>query len=415
MTRHSMVWTAVGLAFLSCAHAPETPLPPVGPAWGIADEPAEFVVSGESRGAVSCRIDWGDGDTSIWTQWVTSGVLVATSHAWDAAGVYGISAQARSSDGALSNWSEPATVHVLSRPGFPTRMVGHAQLHGVSKQVELSQDGSRLFVLNDRGELAIVRTSDLTIERSGPGFDHGFSVGRDGQYVYGLRGQVVRKYRVTDLGLVDSLTFDDTLATWSLTASPVRDELYLRALTSGTGLTQILVVDGESLAVTGRMGRMVETYRPICSPDGQSLYVLDAASLYRFDIGTKALTGVVPVGEYPEIVAMPADGRHIYVADGFTMGVTLIDAPSFVVAEQLPEMGYYGHFAATPNGRFLFNRAALHGVDSVAVYKTGSWRLVAKFDPGQTGRKWSFLVPSLDGLRLYAASYSDSILDVVGF
>jgi outer membrane protein assembly factor BamB len=73
---------------------------------------------------VAIRFDWGDSDTSDWTDWSASGVVVTLSHAWADTGTYQVMAQARDRKLAESDWSPALPVQVLPRPEVPAVPIG---------------------------------------------------------------------------------------------------------------------------------------------------------------------------------------------------------------------------------------------------------------------------------------------------
>lgn len=55
--------------------------------------------------SVAARFDWGNGDTSIWSAYVPTGVEATEDYAWPDSGLYSVKAQAKDKEGALSAWS----------------------------------------------------------------------------------------------------------------------------------------------------------------------------------------------------------------------------------------------------------------------------------------------------------------------
>ncbi len=112
---------AVLFAVSGCRDAiPEVPDRPTGPELASAHDLLRFstTVSGEGR-VVSCRFDWGDGDTSGWGAWTRTGQPCVDSHAWAEPGTLEVRAQAKNGDGVHSEWSGPCTVRILPRePGI---------------------------------------------------------------------------------------------------------------------------------------------------------------------------------------------------------------------------------------------------------------------------------------------------------
>jgi len=109
--------------FLSVLYrAPGRPSVLAGPDSGYHNTPYEFAAqSTDSAGRkVAIRFDWGDGDTSDWSDSVASGAEVSISHAFMDTGSYIVRAQARSAAGDTSAWSFPHTTSVAV--GWDTMM-----------------------------------------------------------------------------------------------------------------------------------------------------------------------------------------------------------------------------------------------------------------------------------------------------
>jgi outer membrane protein assembly factor BamB len=88
---------------------PDKPAEPLGPDSGGADSTYAFtsVASHPDGFGVAIRFAWGGGDTSDWSAFVASGESVTMSHAWSAPDTYAVTAQARDTGNALSQWSSP--------------------------------------------------------------------------------------------------------------------------------------------------------------------------------------------------------------------------------------------------------------------------------------------------------------------
>jgi hypothetical protein len=81
---------------------------PTGPSLGTADSAYTFVARATDADgdSVAIRFDWGDGDTSEWSQWVETEDRVHGSHAWSCIGTFMVRAQAHSTDSTTSAWSD---------------------------------------------------------------------------------------------------------------------------------------------------------------------------------------------------------------------------------------------------------------------------------------------------------------------
>jgi DNA-binding beta-propeller fold protein YncE len=420
VSRSLPVLAVAALLLLACSATPEVPSAPMGPAWAIAGEQTEYVVTGvANRGAISIQSDWGDGDTSIWSEWLPSRVAVAVSHAWDAAGTYQALVRVRSSSGRVSDWSVPTSVRVLPRPGYPNRVIGSATLHGEIRQMVVSPDDGRLLVRNNRGDLTVVRTADLSVETFRAGFSqYSFAIDHSGEHAYVARGQTIGKYAIPDLVLVDSILLGDSVSVWEPVASPAGEDLYVLSWRHYAPTPHVLFVDGTTMELLRSVPVPYAAWGLFCAPSGGALYVLDDASIHRIDAATGTQTGVVGIGPEPDIVAMSADGLRLYVTNYFNCDVTAVDAVTLTPLVHLPGITYDGGFAASSNNRFVYcrHRPASNWTDSIAVYDAQSWLKVADYGVGQVDSAWSsFVVPSADGLRLYVSYEDDSVIQVLGF
>jgi hypothetical protein len=73
---------------------------------------------------VAIRYDWGDGDTSGWSDWAECGFawgaepeLIEMTHSWVAPGTFLIRAQATDDRGLVSDWSEPRQMAIQAGSG----------------------------------------------------------------------------------------------------------------------------------------------------------------------------------------------------------------------------------------------------------------------------------------------------------
>ncbi len=87
--------------------APDKPIIS-GPTQENFGEEYTYVVSSEDFDGddVQYFVDWGDGSTSSWSEFVSSGESLEFNHSWDEKDTYYVKAKARDSFGKLSEWSE---------------------------------------------------------------------------------------------------------------------------------------------------------------------------------------------------------------------------------------------------------------------------------------------------------------------
>ncbi|MEO0094245.1 MAG: PKD domain-containing protein, partial [candidate division WOR-3 bacterium] len=111
---------------------PNTPPVPSGPSSGRKDSVYSFAIAtiDPNNDSICYRFDWGNGDTSEWSVWVSSGYPVAMAHSWLQTGTYLVKAQAKDKKGAISNWSAGHSILIMenyppnSPPNTPTTPLG---------------------------------------------------------------------------------------------------------------------------------------------------------------------------------------------------------------------------------------------------------------------------------------------------
>jgi hypothetical protein len=92
---------------------PGLPSVPAGPDTGYVDSVYEFsTLAGDENGdRMFLQFDWGDGDTSDWSNMVPESTAVTMSHLWPQAGEYSVRARAKDEKELVGDWSN---VHILT-------------------------------------------------------------------------------------------------------------------------------------------------------------------------------------------------------------------------------------------------------------------------------------------------------------
>jgi outer membrane protein assembly factor BamB len=111
-------WSDSLVVKVSANRPPNTPATPSGPSTGGTGVPCSFTSSATDpySDSVGIRFAWGDGDTSGWSSWDSSGADVAVSYTYADSGTYSVTAQARDVRGSLSSWSAAHTVTITAQP-----------------------------------------------------------------------------------------------------------------------------------------------------------------------------------------------------------------------------------------------------------------------------------------------------------
>ena len=136
--------------------------------------------------SVAIRFDWGDGNTSNWSEFVPSGQSISMSHIYTSAGTYYVKAQAKDVNGALSGWSDGLEVAIIAE-GFITfeRTYGGSDWDDGSS-VQQTSDGGYIIAgytksFGAGGDVYLIKTDangNLLWQKTygGSGYDDGTSV-----------------------------------------------------------------------------------------------------------------------------------------------------------------------------------------------------------------------------------------------
>jgi YVTN family beta-propeller protein len=124
-----------------------------------------------------------------------------------------------------------------------------------------------------------------------------------------------------------------------------------------------------------------QPYSVAVSHDGRYLYVPDnfAARLFVVEAATRQVVGEAPIGRRAALVALAADGATLYVTNGGSSSVSVLDLASDPVHPRVRatvQVGVYPHgLTVTPDGRYLIV-ANTYG-KSLSVIATASDQVVA--------------------------------------
>ena len=121
----------------------------------------------------------------------------------------------------------------------------------------------------------------------------------------------------------------------------------------------VLDVATQSLVATIPFPAQAQPYGLAISPDGRYVYASDNFSgrLYVADTAARRLVTGVPVGQRPALIARSPDGRTLYVANGASRSVSVLDIGANPAAPRvtatIPVSGYPHGLAVTPDGRYI--------------------------------------------------------------
>ena len=145
----------------------------------------------------------------------------------------------------------------------------------------------------------------------------------------------------------------------------------------------VVAIDVASLAVTGTVDFPAQTrpYGLAISPDGRYIYASDnfGGRLYTADTAARRLLTSVAIGKSPALIARAPDGRTLYVANGASHSVSVIDIatnPSEPrVSATVSVAGFPHGLAVSPDGRYVVVAGTTSG--QLSVFETLTDSVVA--------------------------------------
>ncbi|MFB0510231.1 MAG: Kelch repeat-containing protein [bacterium] len=107
-------WSLPHTVIITLNRPPNTPPIPFGPSTGYAGffYPFSSLTIDPDTDRVAIRFDFGDGSTSDWSGWVSSGDTVKIWYSWLYPDNFCVKAQAKDEFGAVSDWSAPAFIAI---------------------------------------------------------------------------------------------------------------------------------------------------------------------------------------------------------------------------------------------------------------------------------------------------------------
>jgi YVTN family beta-propeller protein len=309
------------------------------------------------------------GQARAWASWSRSGILlVPLAICVLLVGCAGA--------GAASDSSHPLLV--LARPAFlaPYSIfvsdlatgdldeLGATTLH-VSQSIHglgLSADGHTLYVSDISGDELV----GYSLVNGRPGARHAVRVGDQPVHMVNtLDGRTifVTNFQAQSVSVVDATHWkhEKDIAVpanpHGIVLSPDGRWAYVACY----GAAAIAVIDTATatLAATIPMPQLSQPYGIAISSDGRYVYASDnlRGRLLVVSTATHALVGTVTIGVKPALIARSPDGRTLYVANGASHSVSVVDIgadPAHpTVRATVVVTGYPHGLAVTPDGRYV--------------------------------------------------------------
>lgn len=402
-------------------HTPARPDPPIGPVTGRIDTAYTFetVTTDPDSDYVRYRASATGGDTTDWTGLRPSGDTFAFTVTFFALDTYEIRSQAKDEDDSLSEWSNPHTIWINSRPNHPPCIRG--QPTGLSDATTGVQCWFRIRA-TDQDDDSVTLRADLG---NGDTTDWG-SVRPSGRtaYCYGTYSNPatydVRVQAQDQLGglsnwsdplqvtatapdfpwqVVDSMSVG--AGACAAVASPNGDFVYAAVQ---QGLRVIRTADN-TLAGSVDLRGLAEVHNMLAvSPDGSVVFVAapDAQMVWVVNTGNNTIADSIPTGADCRALALSPDGQRLYVACLSASSVLVVRTSDYTIEETIACPSPRG-LACLPNGQRLYVASTQ---SKVYVIRTSDYTLE---DSVHTGGAVDGLAARPDGAFVYVMR-EDSII-----
>jgi YVTN family beta-propeller protein len=428
MRRNLLVVVAVVLLVVchSINSPPDPPSKPEGPASGRADSSYTFTTTATDPDgdSVCVRFDWGDGDTSDWSEFVQNGDTVAARHMLPA-GLCAVRAQARDASDALSDWSPPCSAAISPWPRFPDSVVASVRVGEDPVGIDVLPDGSLLYVAceEDSTVHAIdTRTFEVVAVIPISGQPAGVAAVPTGEYVY-VTNQDTSVYviRTLDNSVVDEIPVG--WGPWGVAAHPSGEWVYVT--NSGDNTVSVIRTSDNSVVSTMAVGE--EPMGLAVSQDGQNVYVANEMDYIVSVISTSSNTveGTIIMGEGPTDVAVLPAGDRIYVSSEEWIEVgRMEDHCAVFVAEAGGHRasdtvavadGEPCGVAALPNGAYVYALCDASEYLTVQVISTATNRVIAFLDDYKDTGLGPYGIACPDDSTVYIADYYKNTVSVLGY
>ncbi len=336
----------ISLLMVNCQknRPPGIPDTPTGPKFGRINITYRFVSSAldmeDER--IAIRFDWGDGDTSDWSNFVPLGETVSMAHAWKTSDTFEVRAQAKDLKENKSVWSDKAVIYISSNhiPRTPFILTGPST--------------SFVNVFNN--------FTTLTVDADGDSIAYQFDWGDGTQsewsdFVPCSTAVTMRKiWHTPGIYFVKSRAKDTKgeITDWSY-------EYQIRINLSGCDFPNHVVA-------TIQLGNNSEPQGIVSLPNGDYVYVTNYGndSIAIIQTLNNTLVGKFYIGENPYGLCVHPNGQYLYVTR--KDWVSVIRTLDNIVVAEIPVSQTAGNICILPNGDYIYV-TRIDG-DSIAVIQT---------------------------------------------
>jgi LPXTG-motif cell wall-anchored protein len=276
--------------------------------------------------------------------------------------------------------------------------------------IELSPDGSRLYVVNETSNsVSVIRTSDNTVISTVTvgtrPWDLALSPDGTRLYVTNFLGDSVSAIDTSTLSVVYTVT--GVVSPEGIAVTPDGQFLFVA---SNDSTPKLVVISTQTHFITGGVpmggGRLLDV---VISPDGDYVYVSDttANKVKVLDTATFVVTDK-PVGNSPQLMSISADGTKLFISDYLSSQFQIVLTSNWTINTVSTGTGSSPLGIETnPSGERIY--VAIAGEDRVNVYRTSDRTLIGQISTGSV--PWGLAVAGDN--TAYVSEFASNTVSVI--
>jgi hypothetical protein len=195
---------------------PNTPQTPTGPSNGYVDSTYSFSASttDPDGDSIAYQFDWGDGNQTIWSNYVPSGNSISVEYSYSSEGTYSIKVKTKDENGAESGWSSGHSIEITKTEStIGSQKWKFSLWHWMKSSPAIGSEGTiyvgsndnNLYAINPDGtQKWVFSTGNAVCSSPAIGSDGTIYVGSCDSNLYAINPDGTQKWSFTTGGYVES-------------------------------------------------------------------------------------------------------------------------------------------------------------------------------------------------------------------
>ncbi len=401
-------WSEAHTINIGYNNPPETPSILTGPSIGYVGFEYDFTTStNDPNGdSIAYQFDWGDGDTSNWSNFVRSGIPIMMSKTWFIPNTYNLKTRAKDKNGLMSGWSDlhPIQIDTID---FPSRILVNIPVGIYPLDIAVLPNGDYLYVTDfTYWNVWVIRTSDNTVVNTIPVGDGPWGVvalpNNDFVYVANWGNNTVSVIQTAN----DSVIATIPVGSFPKNLTALLNSDYVYVTNENSDNVSVIRTSDNTVVETIFVGEGPSGITSL--PSGDFVYVTNSISNNVSVIQTSDNTVIatILVGDGPNNAISSPDGEYVYVTNAYSVNVSVIRTLDNIVVATIPTQGSSEDLAILPNGNYIYLTSK-----NISIIRTFNNTVIGTIPAGgSTG-----IATSPNGNYVYVANNNGNYISVIGW